>query len=99
MIFKHFQQNNKTLSAILIAAILLFSPLAKSSHLAEHDFSIEDVHCHICLSSVMDDDDFITGYEISVKGYDVAQVFVQHYLSFSSLNITYYSLRAPPNLL
>ncbi len=99
MIFKRLQQNNKMLSAILIAAILLFSPLAKSSHLAEHDFSIEDVHCHICLSNVMDDDDFIAGDEQTLQPYYVALIHVQQYLSLSRLNITFYSSRAPPNFL
>ena len=99
MIFKRYPKNNKMLSAIFIAAILLFSPLAKSSHLAEHDFSIEDVHCHICLSSVMDDDDFIAGAEQTLEPYYVALSYVQHYLSLPRLNITFYSSRAPPNFL
>ncbi|WNC69295.1 hypothetical protein RI845_03870 [Thalassotalea nanhaiensis] len=87
------------LSAIIIAAILLFSPLAQSSHLAEHDFSIEDVHCQVCLSSVMDDDYIIDGDEQTLEPYHTASIHAQHYRSKPNVRITFYSSRAPPSTL
>lgn len=99
MIFKRLHQTNKMLSAIIIAAILLFAPLAKSTHLAEHDFSVDDVHCHICLSSVMDDDDFIHSDGIHIEHYSFIQAFTQNYLPLFNVNSRFYSPRAPPGLL
>ncbi|WNC71640.1 hypothetical protein RGQ13_16160 [Thalassotalea psychrophila] len=87
------------LSAILLAAILLFAPLAQSSHLAEHDFSIEDVHCQVCLSSVMDDDYNIDGDLQTLEPYHSTSIHVPQYLSKLSVSIRFYSSRAPPNTL
>ncbi|WOH37164.1 hypothetical protein RI844_17630 [Thalassotalea fonticola] len=99
MIFKRLQQTNKMLSAIVIVAILLFAPLAKSTHLAEHDFSIDDVHCHICLAKVMDDDDYINSDGIRIENHYFSQVYFQSYSLLLKVKSRLYSPRAPPKFL
>lgn len=97
--FKH--QNKTTLSLWILVALLLFVPIAKNQHLAEHNFLSEQtdiIHddCKTCHSSALQEVDNYHATLSIIKINLIEQIIVGATSLFHSENLFYFSSRAPP---
>ena len=90
-----FKQNN-IIASIAMVALLLFMPLAKAMHYADHDSTVHEVHCKTCSSSVLDDFD-LPSPTLNIAIVDFKTIAFIH----TSTHVVYpftkaYLSRAPP---
>ncbi|TRX55877.1 hypothetical protein [Thalassomonas sp. M1454] len=90
-----FKQHN-IIALIAMVSFLLFMPLAKAVHLADHDVSIHEVHCKTCSSSALDDFDLPSpASDIAIIDYK-SDVIVAVEAAFYGRFTKQYLSRAPP---
>lgn len=98
--FKH--QNKTSLSLWILVALLLFVPIAKNQHLAEHNFLSEQTDvinddCKTCHSTALQEFDS-NHHNLSVtKIKIIEQVMLAGAAFFSTAKLFYFSSRAPPH--
>lgn len=95
-------QNKTALSLWVLVALLLFVPIAKNQHLAEHNFLAEQTDvinddCKTCHSSALQEVDNYHGYLSVTKIKLIEHITLTTISLFHSAKLFYFSSRAPPH--
>ena len=89
-------KQHNIIALIAMLALLLFMPLAKATHYAEHASAVHGIHCKVCSSSVLDDFDLPSSvFNITIVNFKSIAIIVTKSNVLRQLTKAYLT-RAPP---